>query len=120
MHDTVSVKLHYAILLILDSYHDHEHQDYWAAWHTAVIKRMHGCIFTDDDLRWAFETLMQHEAVELTKPDEQKKHATRYVMQNGIGVDWRAFFLNGPFNVKMTRAGSQYLTQLDKGAIKLV
>jgi hypothetical protein len=120
MHDTVSVKLHYAILSILDFYPDHEHQDYWAAWETAITRKMHGCIFTIDDLRWAFETLMQHGAVELTKPDEHKKHATRYVMQNGIGLEWRAFFLNGPFNVKMTREGSQYLNQLDNGAIKLV
>lgn len=117
---TVSEQLHYAILSMLMSRPDREHQDYWASWEIEVTKKMHGVIFTNDDLRWAFETLMQHQAVELTKPDAHKKHATKYVMQNGIGVEWRNFFLNEPFNVKMTAFGVRYFKTLSRRAIKLV
>jgi hypothetical protein len=117
---SVSERLHYAILSILQSYPDSEHQDYWAAWETAVTKKMHGCVFTDDDLRWAFEALMQHEAVELTKPDAHRKHAIKYEMRNGLGVDWRTFLLNGPFNVKATRSGAKYWDQLGKRMMTLV
>jgi hypothetical protein len=117
---TVSEQLQYAILSILMSRPDREHQDYWASWETEVTKKMHGVIFTNDDLRWAFEALMQHESAELTKPDANKKHATKYVMQYGIGVEWRAFFLNGPFNVKMTRSGVRYFKTLNGRTIKLV
>jgi len=117
---TVSEQLQYAILSILRSRPDGEHQDYWAAWETEVTKRMHGTVFTLDDLRWAFEALLQHQAVELTKPDTQRKHAFKYVMRNGIGVDWQGFFLNRPFNVKMTRFGARYLNKLSKRTITLV
>ena len=117
---SVSERLHYAILSILQSYPDGEHQDYWAAWQTAVEKKMHGCVFTQDDLRWAFETLLQDKAVELSKPDAYRKHAANYEMRNGLGVDWRAFFLNGPFNVKITRSGEKYCEQLGKRAMTLV
>lgn len=117
---SVSERLEYAILSILNSYSDGEHQDYWAAWETAVTKKMHGCVFTDDDLRWAFEALMQHEAVELTKPDANRKHAIKYEVRNGLGVDWRMFFLNGPFNVKNTPSGANYFKQLGRRVMTLV
>jgi hypothetical protein len=117
---SVSERLQYAILSILKSYPDGEHQDYWAAWETAVAKKMLGCVFTQDDFRWAFEALLEYEAVELTKPDAHRKHAIKYEMRNGLGVDWRAFFLNGPFNVKITRSGAKYWEQLGKRVMTLV
>jgi hypothetical protein len=109
---SVSERLHYAVLSVLQSYPNGEHQDYWAAWEVAVAKKMQGCVFTTDDLRSAFEALLQHGAVELTKPDAHRKHATKYEMRNGLGVDWRAFLLNGPFNVTITPSGKKYCEQL--------
>jgi hypothetical protein len=117
---SISEQLHYAILSILKLYPDGEYQDYWAAWETALTKKMRGSVFTNDDLRWAFEALMQHAAVELTKPDEHREHAIKYEMRNGLGVDWRMFFLNGPFNVKITRSGAKYWEQLGGRVMTLV
>lgn len=92
----------------------------WAAWETAAAQKVHGYVFTHDDLRCAFEALLQHGAVELTKPYAHKKHALKYEMRNGLGVDWRTFFLNGPFNAKITRSGEEYWKQLGKRTMTLV
>lgn len=100
----VNDQLEQAILKLLRSYPEGEHQDFWAAWRTSVIRHVPELIFTDDDLRWAFESLADAGALILTKPDSNRKHAITYTptMRQGLATtDSRAFFLNGAFNAKI-------------------
>lgn len=102
----VNDQLEQAILTVLRSYPDGEHQDYWAAWHTAVTKRVPDLAFTNDDLRWAFENLASYGDVVLTKPDSTRKHAIEYspaISQGLANIDSRTFFLNGPFNATIKK-----------------
>jgi len=114
---SVNERLEYAILAMVTSYQDGEHQDYWAAWETAVTRKMQGCIFTHDDLRWAFENLADYQNVAITKPDASRKHAIKYspaVKQGLADIDSRSFFLTGPFNVTITPSGRRHWKTLLK------
>ena len=111
---TVSEQLDFAILSVVSAYPDGEHQDYWAAWRSAVERKFPKLIFTDNDLRFSFEHLGSLD-LEITKPDTQQKQATKYspAMSQGLSeIDSRTFFMTGPFNAKITRDGARYLNRL--------
>jgi hypothetical protein len=118
---SVNDKLEYAILEIIAAYPEGDHQNHWTSWQLAVEAKMQDCVFTRDDLQWAFQNLAASGALELTKPDSQRRHAVRYsaAANGGIGPsDAKAFFFTGPFNAKITPAGAKYWSHLQKAKMK--
>jgi len=106
--DVLADRIEYAILEIVFRSAEADYQESMGGWRNAVaVFVTQG--FSQSDLRDAFKRLWRRGALDLTKPDTVRRHATAYSEE---GMDDEHFFYAGLFNARATSEGRAYWNRI--------